>query len=93
MNMLEKDLERQGNEKEAQNSLKTIVSFCFALLLCLRYVYRIVIFFLEPDTEDRYWSFMEAHPAHNSHLLCLKPTMDTEKKVMKFSLMTQPSHV
>jgi len=36
--------------------------FCFSLMVLLIEC----VFFIELDTEYRYWSFMEAHPAHNS---------------------------
>ena len=36
----------------------------FLLMMCL--LNRVFFIYLELDTEYRYWSFMEAHPAHNA---------------------------
>jgi hypothetical protein len=70
MNMLGKDLERARQRMEAPSSLKKIASFFFVLSYCLLAIDMFDMFtecvFLELDTEYRYWSFMEAHPAHNS---------------------------
>ena len=60
--LIRKDLEKAGQRREVPSSLKRIVSFC-----CFAYdMFTECVFFLQLDTEYRYWSFMEAHPAHNS---------------------------
>ena len=60
------ELTRKGSEKgEAiPSSLKIVgfLSYCFWVMICLLNC----SFFLEFDTEYRYWSFTEALCAHNS---------------------------
>ena len=62
MNMLGKDLENERQRKKVPSFLKKIVSFCF--FSYLQYITEWG-FLKELDTEYRFWSFMEAHPAHN----------------------------
>jgi hypothetical protein len=58
-----KDIERARKRRGVPFSLKKIVSYFFFVLLLLVCLLNVV--FIEIDTEYRYQSFMEAHPAHN----------------------------